>query len=121
MRRLPRRAHRAVRAARRHPARVRVRAYLDSAPDALAHGFPADGPVTLAYDCTLPDGPDAVLLERVFAMFNDHPAHAADRIHTDAWYAEGLRSLSVGDVVALDDRHYRCQPHGWTRVPGPPA
>uniref|UniRef100_UPI002453D4F9 hypothetical protein n=1 Tax=Nocardia abscessus TaxID=120957 RepID=UPI002453D4F9 len=48
-----------------------------------------------------------------------NPPH--DHIHPDTWYGKRLRSLSVGDLVGLDDRHYTCQPRGWTRVPAPPG
>ncbi|WP_216918297.1 hypothetical protein [Nocardia noduli] len=137
MHRLPNRARRALRALRAavsvpapHPGEVRVRVYLNTDPTALLTGYRPDAPVTLAYTYMLCVDPaadtDEVLLERVFATFNDHPEHDNDQIHTDTWYAKGmhgvtgLRSLSVGDLVALDDRHYTCQSHGWTRLPAPP-
>ncbi|MET7772053.1 hypothetical protein [Nocardia sp. NPDC005366] len=138
MHRLPHRARRALRALRDavsspalHPGEVRVRIYLNTDPTALLTGYRPDAPVTLAYSYLLRVDPaadtDAVVLERVFAAFNDHPEHDDDKIHTDTWYANGmrgvtgLRSLSVGDLVALDDRHYACQSLGWTRVPAPPG
>ena len=137
MHRLPNRARRALaalhertRASRRRPTGVQVRVYLNTDPTALLTGYRPDAPVTLAYTYQLHADPaadtDEVLLERVFATFNDHPEHDDDQIHTDTWYAEGLlgvtglRSLSVGDLVALDDHHYACGSRGWTRVPTPP-
>lgn len=74
--------------------------------------------LVLAYTCTLTGSAtttDAEFLERVFAMFNDHPDpnFSGDAAHTAAWYDSGLRSLSVGDVVAIDGRHYACDSHGW--------
>ncbi|MFI9410120.1 hypothetical protein [Nocardia gamkensis] len=138
MRRLPNRARRALRALRDavsapapHPGEVWVRVYLNTDPTALLTGYRPDAPVTLAYTYLLRADPvtdtDAVVLERVFAAFNDHPEHADDQIHTDTWYAKGmqgvtgLRSLSVGDIVELDDRHYACASTGWSPVPTPPV
>ncbi|MGY2116617.1 hypothetical protein ACW9HR_22155 [Nocardia gipuzkoensis] len=110
--------------ASRRPAQVRVRVYLNTDPTALLTGY-RPAPVTLAYTYLLRVDPaadtDQALLERVFAAFNDHPAHDDDQIHTDTWYGKRLRSLSVGDLVGLDDRHYTCQSRGWTRVPAPPG
>ncbi|MGS2807745.1 hypothetical protein [Nocardia abscessus] len=138
MHRLPPLARRALTALRDavsvpapHPGEVRVRVYLNTDPTALLTGYEPDAPVTLAYAYLLRADPaadtDAVLLERVFAAFNDHPEHDDDQIHTDTWYAKGkhgvtgLRSLSVGDLVGLDDRHYACASNGWSPVPAPPV
>ncbi|WP_067477619.1 hypothetical protein [Nocardia amamiensis] len=131
MHRLPNPARRALTALRdaafapRRPPQVRVRVYLNTDPTALLTGYRPDAPVTLAYTYTLRADPaadtDQALLERVFAAFNDHPEHDDDQIHTDTWYGKRLRSLSVGDVVGLDNRHYTCQSRGWTRVPAPPG
>ncbi|MGW4325918.1 hypothetical protein ACWEKR_08520 [Nocardia sp. NPDC004573] len=131
MHRLPNRARRALAALRdaplapRRPTEVRVRVYLNTDPTALLTGYRPDAPLTLAYTYILRVDPatdtDQALLERVFAAFNDHPEHDDDQIHTDTWYGMRLRSLSVGDVVGLDDRHYTCQSRGWTRVPAPPG
>lgn len=128
MHRLPNRARRAMRALRDavfapRSTRVRVRVYLNIDPAALLTGYRPGAPVALAYAFVLRVNPavdtDEVLLERVFAAFNDHPEHDDDHAHTDAWYAKRLRSLSVGDLVGLDDRHYTCQSLGWTPVPAP--
>ncbi|WP_043737152.1 hypothetical protein [Nocardia asiatica] len=135
MHRLPHRARRTLAALRAalapRPTQVRVRVYLNTDPTALLTGYQPHTPVALAYEFVLRVDPttatDKVLLERVFAAFNDHPEHDDDQIHTDTWYAKGmrgvagLRSLSVGDLVGLDDRHYACRSYGWTRVPAPPA
>ncbi|WP_054816794.1 MULTISPECIES: hypothetical protein [Nocardia] len=136
MHRFPNRVRRVLRALRdavsvphSHPGEVRVRVYLNRDRNALLTGYEPDAPLTLAYTYLLRADPatdtDEVLLERVFAAFNDHPEHDEDQIHTDTWYAKGmhgvtgLRSLSVGDLVGLDDRHYACESTGWSPVPAP--
>ncbi|WP_327097374.1 hypothetical protein OIE68_00360 [Nocardia vinacea] len=129
MHQLPTRARRILRVLYRalHPTRrseVRVRVYLNTATTAMLTGYQPDALLALAYAYLMPiDRPttDEVLLERVFATFNDHPDHDDDHAHTDAWYAKPLRSLSVGDVVALDDRCYACASVGWTPIPAPPS
>ncbi|WP_174189653.1 hypothetical protein [Nocardia barduliensis] len=133
MHRLPHRARRTLAALRAAlaPRPTQVRVYLNTDPTALLTGYLPHTPVALAYEFVLRVDPttatDKVLLERVFAAFNDHPEHDDDQIHTDTWYAKGmravagLRSLSVGDLVGLDDRHYACRSSGWTRVTTPPA
>ncbi|WP_280463163.1 hypothetical protein [Nocardia carnea] len=92
-----------------------VRVFLNRSRVAFA-GYQPGAPLVLAFTFTLPT-PRAIndleVLDRVFAMFNDHPLHAEDQQHTRAWYDSGLRSLSVGDVVALDDRSYACASFSW--------
>lgn len=80
--------------------------------------------LVFAYTCTLTGGAttsDTEFLERVFAMFNDHPDpnFPGDAAHTSAWYDSGLRSLSVGDIVAINGRHYACDSHGWVPLRTP--
>ncbi|MGW6332149.1 hypothetical protein [Nocardia rhamnosiphila] len=79
-------------------------------------GYQPGAPLVLAYTLTLPTAhtvDDLQALDRVFAIFNGHPAYDKDDEHTRAWYDSGLRSLSVGDVIALDDRSYACAAVGW--------
>ncbi|WP_157110408.1 hypothetical protein [Nocardia anaemiae] len=119
LRRLTRMLHRAFTQQRRT---VTVRVFLNRAPHSLLHGYTPTAPLVLAYEYTVPTaGPsaDAVILERAFAAFNGHPEHPDDHAHADAWAAKPLRSLSVGDVVAIDDRHYACESAGWTRIAAP--
>ncbi|WP_157124972.1 hypothetical protein [Nocardia pseudovaccinii] len=82
MHRLPTRARRALHALRDavlapRPSWVRVRVYLNLDPTALLTGYRPGTPVTLAYTYQLRVDRAAdtheVLLERVFAAFNDHP------------------------------------------------
>ncbi|WP_141810591.1 hypothetical protein [Nocardia bhagyanarayanae] len=99
-----------------------VTVLLNQDSDALLSGYLPGARLALAYHYTLPaatTGSDQLLLERVFAAFNDHPVHPDDQHHADAWTAKRLRSLSVGDVVALNDRYYACASVGWMSIPAP--
>ncbi|MFX0581016.1 hypothetical protein [Nocardia nepalensis] len=103
---------------------VIVQVFLNRAPHSLLHGYTPAAPLVLAYEYTVPAAAapaDAVILERAFAAFNGHPEHPDDHAHADEWADKRLRSLSVGDVVAIDDRHYACESAGWTRVAAPLA
>lgn len=129
MHRLPTRARRAFRLLRgalfaSEPNQVQVRVYLNTDLTAMLTGHQPGAPMTLAYTYRVRADradTDEILLERVFAAFNDHPEHDDDHPHTRAWYTNGFRSLSVGDVVGLDDRHYACRSSGWTAAPAPPT
>ncbi|MGV9823478.1 hypothetical protein [Nocardia xishanensis] len=108
----------------RPQSRVTVTVFVNTDPLALLCGYSPGAQLVLAYRYTLPAatvGDDRLLLERVFAAFNDQPVHPDDQLHADAWAAKRLRSLSVGDVVALDDRYYACAPVGWMSIPAPGA
>ncbi|PPJ36491.1 hypothetical protein C5E45_20830 [Nocardia nova] len=99
---------------------IRVRVYLSANPAAMTTGQPWSAVLAYSYRIRMDRvDTDRVLLERVFAAFNDHPVHRVDHKHTRAWYAKRLRSLSVGDVVGIDDRHYVCQKFGWASIPAP--
>ncbi|MBF6339804.1 hypothetical protein IU450_28515 [Nocardia abscessus] len=81
-------------------------------------------PLLAAYEYTVPAAKvwsDELMLERAFATFNGHPQHLDDHAHADAWAAQRHRSLSVGDVVAIDNRYYACERFGWARIPSPRA
>ncbi|WP_280423858.1 hypothetical protein [Nocardia carnea] len=49
-------------------------------------------------------------------MLNDQPISAEDNEHTRAWYDSGLRSLSAGDVVAIDDYFHACAGVDWQPI-----
>jgi hypothetical protein len=51
-----------------------------------------------------PDSTDLTVLANVFHKFN-HVVPPGRK-----------RSLSIGDVVTIEDRSYRCDPNGWTRL-----
>lgn len=51
------------------------------------------------------DDSEAALLDAIFELYNTcHPADYHDR------------SLSVGDVVEINGRHFSCDSAGWTRI-----
>lgn len=105
-----------------HRRTVTVRVFLNNNPHATLHGYTRAAGLVLAYDYTLPAedaAADDVLLERAFAAFNGHPDRAEDHVHAAVWTGKRLRSLSVGDVVAIDDCYYACQSRGWTPIPSP--
>ncbi|MFD4407732.1 hypothetical protein ACFWPH_33705 [Nocardia sp. NPDC058499] len=94
----------------------RVRVFCNNDRDIL-DGYQPEAHLVLAYTLTAPTAcSDSQILEWVFAMFNDHPLDADDETHTRAWYDSGLRSLSVGDVVAIDDNFYACASIGWIPI-----
>ncbi|MGN2636525.1 hypothetical protein ACTD5D_10095 [Nocardia takedensis] len=105
------------------PPYVDVRVYLNTDPQGMLGGYRTGAPLTLAYHCRLLLDPDnradvVELLDRVFAALNGHPEHDTDSAHTRAWYSQGHRSLSVGDVIVLDDDlAYACSPYGWLPLP----
>ncbi|MFD3707430.1 hypothetical protein ACFWUP_30210 [Nocardia sp. NPDC058658] len=120
----------------RAPRSVKVAVYLAASPHAMLDGYHPTTPVTLGDQFTLDlptqvaDSPrtrilarpteiaDTVSLERIFAALNGHP-EPDDEHHTTRWYAARNRSLSVGDIVALDTRYYACASTGWQRVDPP--
>ncbi|MFE9328944.1 hypothetical protein ACIHDR_49465 [Nocardia sp. NPDC052278] len=54
------------------------------------------------------------ILERQFELFNIGESHFAEK-----YFERGNRSLSVGDVVGIDNQYYSCDPSGWS-VTSPP-
>ena len=56
------------------------------------------------------------LLEKVFAAFN-----CGSGEECDVFLDSQVRSLSVGDFVAIDDSWYKCEPMGWTPARGAEA
>lgn len=66
---------------------------------------------------------DALALRLIFSSFNCDesrlPTIDPRRKRLEAYRKAGMRSLSVGDVVWLGGRGYRCMPRGWLRVDAP--
>lgn len=54
---------------------------------------------------------DAVTLEEIFRELN-----IGDGLLARAYRARALRSMSVGDVVEIDDRRYACDHLGWREL-----
>jgi hypothetical protein len=99
--------------------------------DDLSSAYFSDGPGTglrevFAYDepGPAPGRPDSdpadhlAILEQVFMLFNvgDDPAFGTPDPRAVAYRGQRLRSLSVGDVVALDDAFYACASLGWQHL-----
>jgi hypothetical protein len=89
--------------------------------DQLWTPYKAGDEVYHAVTYTGADAEDLVHCERAFENFNVGDPHdnAVVREYRDA----GNRSLSMGDVVVIDDRAYTCAAVGWARVENfaPPA
>ncbi|HEX5293943.1 MAG TPA: hypothetical protein VFX25_34135 [Streptosporangiaceae bacterium] len=90
---------------------------------AMLDGYQPGDPVVrvFAYQAS-PGRPAEEIAEEAFAIFNDHPADAAGADLACAYYRRRLRSLSVGDVVAVvADGEVRLAvgKAGWSPVPGP--
>ncbi|MGY1898358.1 hypothetical protein [Nocardia gipuzkoensis] len=105
-----------------HRRSVTVRVFLNNTPHATLHGYTRAARLDLAYEYTIPTeeaADDEALLDRAFAAFNGYPDRPEDHLHADAWTDKRFRSLSVGDVVIIDDRYYACQSRGWVRIPDP--
>ena len=90
---------------------------------AMLDGYEPGDPVVrvFAYQ-TSPGRPAEEIAEEAFAIFNDHPRDAAGAELACAYYGRRLRSLSVGDVVAVaadGEVRLAVAKVGWTPVPGP--
>jgi hypothetical protein len=98
----------------------------------LSSGYDTDGLGTgqrevFAY--TLPDPAvgttvdHGATLDHIFMLFNvgDDPAFGEPEPLAVAYRVCRLRSLSVGDVVALDETYFACASVGWRRLDVPPV
>jgi len=54
---------------------------------------------------------DATLLERVFAEWN-----GGSGMESEKFESSKVRSLSVGDIVAINGNYYQCKSFGWKHV-----
>ncbi|UVS80591.1 hypothetical protein [Actinokineospora sp. UTMC 2448] len=98
---------------------LHVRIYLNSAPDAFRGYRPQHEVVEVAaYLATRHDG----VLDDAFHMFNvgDDPCFGPPDPRAVTYRLRGNRSLSVGDVIALDDEFHSCEPAGWRALTTPP-
>ena len=86
----------------------------------MLDGYQPGDPVVrvFAYQAS-PGRPAEEIAAEAFAIFNDHPADAAGAELACAYYGRRLRSLSVGDVVAVGDVLLAVgRPAGWVLVSG---
>jgi hypothetical protein len=81
----------------------------------LVDGFQVEHPVSLVFATELSDQAHEAACEEVWRLLN--VGHDGDHGTADpdaARYRErGNRSLSVGDVIAVDGVFYACGPNGW--------
>jgi hypothetical protein len=86
---------------------------------AMLHGYQPGDPMVrvFAYQAS-PGRPAEEIAEEAFAIFNDHPTDAARAELACAYYGRRLRSLSVGDVVAVGEVPLAVASAGWKPVTG---
>ncbi|NUT99186.1 MAG: hypothetical protein HOY78_44995 [Saccharothrix sp.] len=65
---------------------------------------------------------DVDLVEAAFQLCNvgDDPEFGRPDPRAIGYRRRGNRSLSIGDIVAVDGRFYACQRIGWRRIAEPP-
>ena len=87
----------------------------------MLDGYQPGDPVVRVFAYQASPGRSAEeIAEEAFAIFNDHPGDAAGAELACAYYGRRLRSLSVGDVVAVGDvAAGGRRPAGWEPVTGP--
>jgi hypothetical protein len=99
-----------------------VRVFLNPHTDFVTDYLP-DQEVVEVTSYTEHGDDDLALLEEAFRLFN--VGHDPDIGPVDdralTYRHRGNRSLSVGDVVGIDDRYYTCGSFGWIRLVGPPT
>lgn len=64
----------------------------------------------------LMDGKPIKALEEVFCNLNAHDGSGPLPDWAVAYFDNGNRSLSVGDVVVIGETAWRCAPFGWDRT-----
>lgn len=108
------------------PARVRV-FHNNAVAEAALFGYRPQHSVTevftftaLRWGATIED--DGIC-EQTFELLNvgDDPAFGEPDARALAYRRNRNRSLSVGDVIAVDARFYTCDSRGWTALPAEPA
>ncbi|TVT27908.1 hypothetical protein FNH05_30680 [Amycolatopsis rhizosphaerae] len=114
---------RALLAPPRPPARIRV--FHNVSPAAMAFGFDHDDRVVEVYAYDEPavtvSTTDEEIAAKVFELFNvGAKAGFGTPDHRALEYRDRRnRSLSVGDVIAIDGRYYACGSSGWTSISRP--
>jgi hypothetical protein len=68
-----------------------------------------------------PRGAIGKAAEACYAAFNGHPINDRWAERADAYYAEQIRSLSVGDVVVIGEVAYAVERFGFAQVTIPGA
>lgn len=99
---------------------ARVRVFHNADRTAMAGGYTAEHAVVevYAYDDTNVTS-DTELCERAFELFNGGDDGGSVDHRALEYRDRGNRSLSVGDVVAIDGRCHACMPIGWQPIAPP--
>lgn len=103
---------------------VKVRAYLNNTcgphgiPIGMLSGYEPGHELELAFEATFAAAPDLTICEEVFRLLNvgDDPEFGLPDLRALAYRARGYRSLSVGDLVTVEDRAYACARVGFIAV-----
>jgi len=109
---------------------MRIRAFLNEERDeqgrpvGMLDGYASGHSLRLALDADQErDDPDLDVCEWMFWLLNvgDDPDYnnGVAQPLADEYRFHGNRSLSVGDVVAVDDEFYACGRVGWVRIDTP--
>jgi len=59
------------------------------------------------------------VLDKIFSLFNHYSTNPMSREEAQQWIRNNNvshTSMSIGDVVALDDEYYVCDTEGWTKI-----
>lgn len=92
-------------------------------PTAMLDGYQPGDPVVRVFAYQASPGRSAEeIADEAFDTFNDHPRDPGGADLACAYYGRRLRSLSVGDVVAVvadGEVRLAVAKFGWTPVPGP--
>ena len=88
-------------------------------PTGMLEGYQPGDPVVRVFTYqAAPAGSPEQIAEEAFAICNDHPRDARGADLARRYYQRGLRSLSVGDVVAAGEAGLAVGRVGWTLVRG---
>lgn len=108
-----------------HRSAVRVRVFHNTTTDGRLFGYKPDHQVVEVYSYDDPDvvatTRDSAVADRAFHLFNvGHDPEFGIPDHRACDYrARGNRSLSMGDVVGIDNRFYACASSGWSPIDTP--
>jgi hypothetical protein len=103
---------------------VTVRAYLNSTygphgiPIGMLSGYEPGHELELAFEASVAAAPDLAICEEIFRLLNvgDDPEFGLPDLRALAYRAQGHRSLSVGDLVTVENRAYACARVGFVAV-----
>lgn len=89
-------------------------------PTGMLDGYQPGNPVVrvFAYQAGAAGRAPEAMAEDTFAICNGHPYDAGGEELSRRYYARELRSLSVGDVVAVGEAALAVARAGWTPVRG---